>query len=159
MFRLINLGLLFFLFNLAEGQTSILKDVPVADLKKRIEIASDTIYVVNFWATWCQPCVKEIPEFNKIPKVYRQKPVKVIMANLDFLNQKETRVIPFLQDNTITHEVIMTLTPRGGEWIDSMDKSWSGAIPATIILHKGKRYFHEGETHYEELKKWMDSLL
>jgi thiol-disulfide isomerase/thioredoxin len=147
------------LFYAAEAQTRNISDLPVADLKKRVETSSDTIFVVNFWATWCLPCVKEIPEFNKIPKTYGGKPVKVIMANLDFPNQKESRVIPFLQNTPITHEVIMTITPRGGEWIDSMDKSWSGAIPATIILHKGQRFFHEGETTYEELEEWIDRLL
>lgn len=159
MYRLISILWLVSFFYVSEGQTSILKDVPVSELKQRIEAASDTIYVVNFWATWCLPCVKEIPEFNKIPTTYRQKPVKVIMANLDFPNQKESRVLPFLQKNTVAHEVIMTITPRGGEWIDSMDEAWSGAIPATIIWHNGQKYFHEGETHYEEIIEWIDSTL
>jgi thiol-disulfide isomerase/thioredoxin len=159
MFKLISILLLSTLFYSIQGQTRSIHDVPIADLQKRVETASDTIYVVNFWATWCQPCVKEIPEFNKIPSSYRQKPVKVIMANLDFANQKESRVVPFLQNNTVVHEVIMAITPRGGEWIDKMDKAWSGAIPATIVLHNGQRYFHEGETHYEEIIGWIDSLL
>jgi hypothetical protein len=81
------------------------------------------------------------------------------MANLDFPNQKESRVLPFLQKNTVAHEVIMTITPRGGEWIDSMDEAWSGAIPATIIWHNGQKHFHEGETHYEEIIEWIDSTL
>jgi len=159
MYRLISVIFIFSIFSLCEAQNSIIRDVTVKDLKTRIESPSDTVYVVNFWATWCQPCVKEIPEFNKIPNFYRQRPVKVIMANLDFANQKEQRVVPFIKDNKITHEVIMTITPRGGEWIESIDKSWSGAIPATIIWHKGKYYFHEGETDYIKIKEWIESLL
>jgi thiol-disulfide isomerase/thioredoxin len=143
----------------SQGQANAIKDVPVAQLQKRIESASDTIFVVNFWATWCQPCVKEIPEFNKIPLFYKSKPVKVIMANLDFPNQKESRVVPFLKNHSVTHEVVMIITPRGGEWIDETDSSWSGAIPATVIWHQGKKYFHEGETNYEQMKRWIDRLL
>ncbi len=159
MVRLISIYLLLSLFYVSVGQTRTIKDVTIADLKKRVEAASDTIFVVNFWATWCQPCVKEIPEFNKIPKTYQQKPVKVIMANLDFPNQKESRVLPFLQNNTVTHEVIMAITPRGGKWINSIDKSWSGAIPATIIWHNGQKHFHEGETYFEEIKAGIDRTL
>lgn len=136
-----------------------IEDVPVEKLKQRVEKASDTIFVLNFWATWCQPCVKEIPEFNKIPNTYKGKPVKVIMANLDFPNQKDSRVLPFLETNEVKHEVLMTITPRGGEWIEAMDPTWSGAIPATIIMYKGKRFFHEGETKYETIIKWIESLL
>lgn len=159
MFKLIMTLFLMTFFLAAHGQTKAPGDVPVAHLQKRVESASDTIFVVNFWATWCQPCVKEIPEFNKIPLTYKNQPVKVIMANLDFPNQKESRVVPFLKNNIVTHEVVMTITPRGGEWIDEIDSSWSGAIPATVIWHKGKKHFHEGETNYEQMKEWIDRLL
>lgn len=159
MYRLIVTAILLTILIHSQGQTKSIKNIPIAELQKRVEFASDTIFVVNFWATWCQPCVKEIPEFNKIPNSYRNKPVKVIMASLDFLNQKESRVVPFLKNHTVTHEVFMTITPRGGDWIDGVDSSWSGAIPATIIYHDGKKHFHEGETNFEQMKGWMDRLL
>ncbi len=158
MYRLLILVTFFFALN-AKSIGQQISKLPIATLQHRVEQASDTIFVVNFWATWCQPCVKEIPEFNKIPASYAGKPVKVIMANLDFPNQIESRVIPFLKSNLVVHEVVAAVTPRGGEWIEKLDPAWSGAIPATIIVHQGKRFFHEGETDYETIKEWINSLL
>lgn len=110
MYRLLILVTFFFALN-AKSIGQQISKLPIATLQHRVEQASDTIFVVNFWATWCQPCVKEIPEFNKIPASYAGKPVKVIMANLDFPNQIESRVIPFLKDNLVVHEVVAAVTP------------------------------------------------
>jgi thiol-disulfide isomerase/thioredoxin len=141
------------------GQSRSVLDVPVEDLIKRFESKSDTIFVVNFWATWCLPCVKEIPEFNKIGMRHQNKPVKVIMANLDFPNQKESRLMPFLDKNEVKHEVVMTLTPRGGAWIEQVDEAWTGAIPATIVLHNGKRRFFEGEINNSGILEMMNTVI
>lgn len=137
------------------GQSSHIPNISVNDLLQRIEKPSDTIYVVNFWATWCQPCVKEIPEFNKIPQHFNKKPVNVVMASLDFPNQKDARLVPFLKTHQVTHQVILLLTPRGGEWISRIDSEWSGAIPATLIIHRNKRLFYEGELTFEEISAKM----
>jgi thiol-disulfide isomerase/thioredoxin len=59
---------------------------------------SDTTYVINFWATWCKPCVEEIPHFEKLYATYKNQKVKVIMVSCDFKKQLETRVIPFVQN-------------------------------------------------------------
>lgn len=154
---LVIITILFASANLFAQKRSV-PDVAIDQLLKRIESPSDTIYVVNFWATWCLPCVKEIPEFNKIPDSFRQKPVKVIMANLDFPNQKASRLMPFLEKHTIKGEVVMAITPRGGDWIERVNISWSGAIPATIFLHKGKQSFHEGEIDYQAIEKYINTL-
>ena len=45
---------------------------------------SDTVYVLNFWATWCAPCVEELPSFEKLNKAYAGKPVKEVLINTDF---------------------------------------------------------------------------
>lgn len=133
------------------AQNENIPNISVDQLLECIEKPSDTIFVVNFWATWCQPCVKEIPELNKIGTQFENKPVKVIMASLDFPNQKESRLIPFIGVNHISHPVILLTPPRGGDWISKINDRWSGAIPATLVIHKGKRAFHEGEITYNEI--------
>ncbi len=140
------------------SQNLKVSDVPVEKLLNRVESPSDTIFVVNFWATWCQPCVTEIPEFNKIEPHYKNKPVVVIMASLDFPNQKDKRLIPFLKTNIILNSVYLLITPRGGDWISRVEKQWTGAIPFTLILHKKKRIFHEGEINYETIKKYLAQI-
>ncbi len=159
MVRLIFLvGILLLVFFPLSGQSSQIPNISVNDLLQRIERPSDTIYVVNFWATWCQPCVKEIPEFNKIPQRFNEKPVKVVMASLDFPNQKDVRLIPFLKNHQVTNQVILLITPRGGEWISGIDSKWSGAIPATLIIHRNKKLFYEGELTFEEISVMMSEV-
>ena len=56
----------------------------IEDLEKRVKNDSDTTYVVNFWATWCAPCVKELPDFDTINAAYSRSKIKVILVSLDF---------------------------------------------------------------------------
>src|SRR5690606_6809447 len=52
--------------------------------KKYFQKKNDSIYVINFWATWCKPCIKELPAFEKIASEYADKKVKVLLVSLDF---------------------------------------------------------------------------
>jgi len=114
-------------------------------------LSNDTTYVLNFWATWCSPCVKEIPIFEKLHKDKAQSKLKVVLVSLDFVNQLERRVIPFLEEKEISAEVrIMTDTDYNA-WIDRVDPKWTGAIPATLIYNKDRRVFLEKELTYNEL--------
>jgi thiol-disulfide isomerase/thioredoxin len=113
--------------------------------------SDDTTYVINFWATWCSPCVKEIANFEKVHQEYQNEKLKVILVSLDFPNQLEKRVIPFLREKGISASVnIMTDTDYNA-WIDRVDPSWSGAIPATLIYQGNRRVFLEKELTYTEL--------
>ena len=113
--------------------------------------SGDTTYVINFWATWCSPCVKEIGYFEKLHQEYKDKKLKVILVSLDFPNQLERRVLPFLEEKAISAEVkIMTDTDYNA-WIDRVDPSWSGAIPATLIYQGDRRLFLEKDLTYHEL--------
>ena len=115
------------------------------------KLSDDTTYVLNFWATWCSPCVKEIAIFEKLHKDMNLTKLRVILVSLDFVNQLESRVIPFLEEKGITAEVrIMTDTDYNA-WIDRVDPKWSGAIPATLIYNKNRRVFLEKELTYNEL--------
>lgn len=138
------------------------KPVPIVDfsgIEPLLNKSNDTTYLVNFWATWCAPCVKEIPYFERINVEYSKKKLKVILINLDFPNHYETRLLPYLKDNKIQSKVIVLDDPDANRWINLVDPSWSGSIPATIIFNKSKRLFFEKEFKYEELKDIVDSFL
>lgn len=116
---------------------------------------SDTTYVINFWATWCKPCIKELPCLEKINSLYAEKKIKVILVSLDFKRQLETNLIPFIQKNNIQSKVVLLNEPDYNSWIDKVDKSWGGAIPATIIVskHGTDKKFYEKDFTFEELEK------
>lgn len=115
---------------------------------------SDTIYVVNFWATWCGPCIKELPHFEKLRTSYADKNVKVLLVSLDFKKNYESALLPFVKRRKIKAQVVLLSDPDANEWVPKVDADWSGAIPATLIVNPvtGQRAFYEKTFNYEELE-------
>lgn len=134
----------------ANAQVKLLK---LNDLDKRFTNGKDTTYVINFWATWCSPCVAELPNFEKLRVANLKKPVKVILVSLDFKSKLQKTVIPFVQQNHINAEVFLLNEPDQQRYIERIDKKWSGAIPATLLVNKKARQFYEKELTETELKK------
>lgn len=118
-----------------------------------LHISNDTTYVINFWATWCIPCVKELPYFEEINREYGNKKFKMILVSLDFKSQIESSLIPFIKRNNIEPEVILLSDPNSNYWINEVNKNWSGSIPATIIFNKQYYFFMEGSMTYKELQE------
>lgn len=113
--------------------------------------SSDTTYVINFWATWCSPCVKEIDYFEELHRASTHEKLKVLLVSLDFPNQVDRRVIPFLEKKNISASVLLMTDLDYNAWIERVDKSWTGAIPATLIYNQDERVFLEQELTKEEL--------
>lgn len=118
-----------------------------------LKMQNDTTYVINFWATWCAPCIAELPHFEKINTDYKNQKVKVILASLDFKKQVETSLVPFIKKHNLQSQVVHLSDPDANAWIGKVDTTWSGAIPATLIYSKSKRQFYEKSFTYEELQK------
>ncbi|MFK8039206.1 MAG: TlpA family protein disulfide reductase [Crocinitomicaceae bacterium] len=115
-------------------------------------LSSDTIYVFNFWATWCKPCVQELPYFDSLNQFSGSKTIKLVLVSLDFESQIESTLKPFIIRQKIINEVIVLTDSDVNTWIDKVDKSWSGSVPATLVLNKNKRLFYEQSFHsYKEL--------
>jgi len=122
---------------------------------------NDTTYIVNFWATWCAPCVKEMPAFKKAYNEYEDKKVQFIMTSMDFGGDVETRVKLFLDKHKIPQgmTVVILDDPDSNSWINKVNKSWSGAIPATLVYNKNDRGFYEKEFTFNELKNVIKSKI
>lgn len=116
-------------------------------------------YVVNFWATWCKPCVEELPAFEKLYKNYKNQNVELILVSLDFIKQIEKRVIPFVKKNNLQGNVVLMGDPDQNTWIPKVNAKWSGAIPATVIYNKNARKFYEQSFTYSELETELLKIL
>ena len=125
------------------------------DLDKRLANGKDTTYVINFWATWCAPCVAELPNFEKLRLANLKNPVKVLLVSLDFKSKLQKEVIPFVQKNQINAEVFLLNAPDRQADIQRIDEHWSGAIPATLFVNGKKRRFYEKEFTEAELKNTL----
>ena len=128
-------------------------------LQKRIEKQNDTLYVVNFWATWCKPCVAELPFFERASELNNDKAIKILMVSLDFKSDLE-RLSAFIQKKQIRNEVVLLSAGNPNSWIDFIDPSWSGAIPATVFYkNKIKLAFYEGDYNQESLNQSINKYL
>ncbi len=138
------------------------QEVPMMSFKQLdpyLHRNNDTVYVINFWATWCKPCVKEIPGFEKFNRDFKDKKVKVILVNLDFPDKHDELLLPFIKNNNIKSEVIHLTDINSNVWIDKVNTLWSGGIPATLVYKGTSREFHEAPLTYDELKSIVESKM
>lgn len=113
------------------------------DYQKIINKNDDVLYVINFWATWCSPCVEELPEFMEVNQQFSSKKhFKMILISLDSKREIESELLPFLKNKNIKADVyLLDDIKRMNYWIPDIEKTWSGSIPATLIYKNGKKLF------------------
>lgn len=122
---------------------------------------SDTLYIVNFWATWCKPCVEELPYFEQLADSCANKKVKIFLVTTDMRKDIATRVTDFIKAKKLTQQVVFINEVNADKWINKVSEEWSGAIPATLMVKGdiGYRHFKEGELTFEELQLLVNQVI
>jgi len=130
-------------------------------LMDRLAKGEDTVFIVNFWATWCGPCVKELPEFDKLAAKYNGYPVKILLVSLDFKEDYQRKLEKFINKKKLQHEVVWFNETNANEFIPKINNAWQGSIPATLLYCKGKHYekFFEGTVESREISVLVDKQL
>ncbi len=128
-------------------------------LQKYLDKKDDKTYVINFWATWCAPCIKELPYFEELNANYSEENVEVVLISLDFPNKYESKLKPYIKEKQLKSKVVALNDVDSNAWIPKVDENWSGAIPATIIYNKDKRQFYERSFDYNELENELKQFL
>lgn len=128
--------------------------VKLAGLQQMIQNEKEQIQVVNFWATWCAPCIKELPLLEKLNSDRKDVRVRLVSMDMD-LDPDPEKVRKFVARKKILSQVLILDERNPNQWIDQLDKNWSGALPATLVLNNktGRRKFIERELHDGELEK------
>lgn len=146
-------SLILFFSSTSFAQTA--QTIKLNDLQAIINKKSEDIQVINFWATWCGPCIKEMPLFEKLTS--ENKPgVKVTLISMDLdLNPDPEKVYKFIARKNIKSEVLLLDAPDPDSWINKIEKEWSGSLPATLVInHKtGQRKFIGKELHEGDLER------
>jgi thiol-disulfide isomerase/thioredoxin len=129
------------------------------EFKNQFITSPDTVYVVNFWATWCSPCVRELPAFEENVTHFANKPVKFYFLSLDFGENAFEKANNYLAKKGYSFRSHLTTDDDANEWIPLVDESWSGAIPATVFYKGSQKMFHAGIVTTEELKNQITKIL
>lgn len=141
----------------------IAQNVPIISLDQletRLYNGADTTFVVNFWATWCGPCVKEMPYFEKLGSDRSDQQFRVLLVTLDFAENLQSKVVPFVANKGIKNDVLLLDEGNPNKWIPRVSEQWSGAIPATLFVNTKKktRHFHEGSFEEFELEELLSEI-
>ena len=125
-------------------------------LQARINRAGDTTLVINFWATWCKPCVEELPCFDELRDNYDSPNLQILLVSLDFKSQLDKKFVPLLKNQQIKSEVALMADQDFDAWIPYISAEWDGAIPATFVFKGKKRRFNLGKfENLEELEAFV----
>ncbi len=157
MLKHLSLSLLLLLFlpkALQAQEAKAVKIIKLPELQKILSYEGDKILVLNFWATWCAPCVKELPYLEQIYQNYKDKNVEVVLVSLDFASDVEKAKKLLAKKNIQIPATFLLDETDYDAWIDRIEASWQGAIPATLILNnvKKERMFINQETNYQQLE-------
>jgi thiol-disulfide isomerase/thioredoxin len=142
-------------------QAQKIHKVKMDEVVSRFSQKNDTIYVVNFWATFCKPCVAELPNFLAITKKYKTQKVKLILVSLDLPSYYPAKIASFAKAKKYKAEIMWLDETNADHFCPMIDKKWSGAIPSTIMVNAktGYKKFFEEEMKAEEFETALKAAI
>lgn len=141
---LITIALCFSLDTTTFGQKSAISLIKPSEVKTWLSAPSDKTKIINFWASWCGPCIREIHQFSQLQSKY-QNEVDILLLSLDDPSLAQTKVKGMVKKKNINGNIRVLDTKDMHAFINDINTSWSGAIPATLFLYKDQRTFLEKE--------------
>jgi thiol-disulfide isomerase/thioredoxin len=142
------------------AQAQDITRIHLNDLRKLMH-QDDAVYVINFWATWCHPCVEELPTIEKIADEYKDKNVKVLLVSMDYPNAYPQRIQAFAKKHHLDSKLYWLDEDNPNAIRATLDDNWQGVIPCTLIINNktGYRKFIQGEIMGGELRRDVDKAL
>ena len=147
-------------FSCREVNSQSIPKWKITDLEEYIA-KSDTPVIVNFWATYCVPCIKEIPYFQEVVKQYEEKGVKLLLVSLDFRESFPDKISSFADKRKFTSAIVWLDETNADYFCPKVDSKWSGVMPATLFINnkKGHRSFFEEEMSKEKFETAIRKML
>jgi thiol-disulfide isomerase/thioredoxin len=158
MYKLLLVVTVFFLAQRVSAQ--VIRSVKITDLEKTIA-ESKTPLIVNFWATYCKPCVEEIPFFQEEVKKQKASGVQLLLVSLDLKSYFPQKIKSFAASRKFTAPILWLNETNADYFCPKVDPKWSGVLPATLFINNntGYRKFYEEPLTRETLKKEIMAIL
>ncbi len=142
------------------AQAQEIKVWKLADLERAIA-QSNKPTVLNFWATFCQPCLKEIPYFQELVKKYEKQGVQLILVSVDGKEEYPKKIQAIAKRFKFTAPIVFLNESNADLFCPAVDPKWSGAIPASLFINnkKGYRQFFEDELSKQAFEAAVKAML
>ncbi|MCB9013329.1 MAG: TlpA family protein disulfide reductase [Bacteroidales bacterium] len=156
---LVFITLSFMTFNLSSAQE--VRKISKSDLSEILNNPTHKLHVINFWASWCGPCVSELPEFQQVVNNSDSSKVDFLFISLDFPSEADKKLLPFLKKSGYNFNVALITDIDYNSWIEMVDPNWQGNIPSTLFYNNPEKlhYFISEPINKERLTSTIDSLL
>ncbi len=155
-----NLTLFLLFIGISPVQAQNIPSWKITDVEQLID-KSDSVLVISFWTTFCKPCIEEIPYLQNISNKYKNEKVKLILVSLDLAAFYPNRIEAFAKKNNFSSQIIWLDETNADYFCPKIDKSWSGAIPATLIINNktGYKKFVEEQMKPEEFEMELNKAI
>jgi thiol-disulfide isomerase/thioredoxin len=142
------------------GISQEIQRIKVTELEKIIA-DSKTPLIINFWATFCKPCLEEIPYFEEEVKAHARDSIQLLLVSLDLEDYYPKKIQAFATKLKFTSSIAWLDEYDADYFCPRVDPKWSGAIPATLFINNrtGYRKFLEEQVSREKLKKEIMAIL
>jgi thiol-disulfide isomerase/thioredoxin len=137
-----------------------IKKVKITDVEKMIA-ESKTPLIINFWATWCKPCIEEIPYFQKEVKEHAKDSVQLILVSVDYKEEFPASIAATAKIRKFIVPILWLDETNADYFCPKVDPKWSGSVPATLFINNrtGHRSFFESQLTKDKLKQEIKALL
>jgi thiol-disulfide isomerase/thioredoxin len=121
------------------GVAQNIKKIKITDLEQTIA-QSDHPLIVNFWATFCVPCIREIPYFQSTVAHYKEEQVELILVSLDLPDYYPAKIATFAQGRGFTAPIVWLDETNADYFCPKVDPQWTGGIPSSLFINNKTRY-------------------
>jgi thiol-disulfide isomerase/thioredoxin len=152
--------IIIFLFCLTKIHAQQVRSIKVTELASTIK-ESKTPLIVNFWATFCVPCLQEIPYFQELTQQYKSRNVSLIFVSLDLRDAYPTKVTEMAKKLKLIFPVVWLDETNADYFCPKIDTSWTGGMPSSLFVNNATGYhkFFEDQLSREKLDKEIQEMI